>query len=429
MIMSIVRVAIVGSGYSGAAAFHFLEKCLGKTRQAIDLVYVSQDSYYCLENYATELLTNSSDLTEVCHGIRNIGMLRPGVSFLQSTVLELDLNSKVIKTSSGEILYDYLILAPVKDIDLPDKEIKVSTFFKLQTPYEIMLFKNQVLNTFQAAVVEKNIDLKKELMTFTVMGDGCKAIELACSIYDYASRLLRKSFPELNGCMLKVNMILKGEQIVDDEKLFFSSRLLYHLKKRGINVYLNSKSLKQHDGLIDINGEDSIVHGTIVREHSRCSSLVQNQPFRKDEYENISVDLYLKADGFDDIFVIGESSKCLDVNDSEVRTNYFYKTQAKICADNILALLNNNPLKPLKVNSYINFISLGYRNSILIIKEFYFDGLLSWMICRLVSLWSFLGWKKKLRSVFAFFVNIFGLRDNEVVLISDLSRKIEKVRK
>lgn len=428
--MSIVRVAVVGGGYSGAAVFYFLEKCLARTRQAVDLVYVSEDNYYCLENCLTELLMDSSDLAEVCHGIRSIGMLRPGVSFLQSKILGLNLNSKVINTSNGEILYDYLIFAPVKDIDLSNGKIKVSIFFKLQTPYEIILFKSHVLNTFQTAAIEKDTELKKELMTFTLIGNGCRSVELACSIYDYVHRLLRKSFPELNSYMLKINILLEGEQIVDNENLFFSSRLLYHLKKRGVNIYLNSKSIKQHDGLIEINGEDRIVHGTVISLSSNMSSsLAQNQPFRKDDHENISVDLYLKADGFDNVFVIGESSKCLDVNDIGAKTNYFYKIQAKLCAENILALLNNNPLKPLKTDICLSFISLGYRNAMLIIKEFYFDGLLPWVIYRLFSLLLFLGWKKKLRSIFAFFVNMFGLRDNEFVLIPDLSKKTEKVKK
>ncbi len=425
--MNTVRVLVIGRGYIGATAFSYLEKCLTKVRQPVDLIYLSDRNYYFTEDYLSELLTESSDLIDVSHAIRSIGILRPGVSFVQANILDIDLSSKNVKTSKGEISYNYLLFVPESN---NQKQNNLPNSFELGSPEKVLMLKSQVFKNFEIASFEKNADVKKQLMAFNVIGGGIESIEKVCAISDYSDRLLKKCFPELSSNLLKINMIVEGESILPNDNLFYSTRLLYQLKKRGINIYLNSKDIKVKNEKIEVNDENSINAGTVIfSEKNNNSSLADNLSFRKDEHDRICVDLYLKADGLNDVFVIGELSKCLDVNDENQKTNLYYKEQAKICAENIFALINGNPLKPIKPTVDLSFISLGYRNSMTLFKGFYFDGFFSWVIYRLICIWSFITWKKKIRALSSFLVNLTGLRDCQFFCLEQMTEEVKKVKK
>ncbi|MBI3590181.1 MAG: FAD-dependent oxidoreductase [Candidatus Melainabacteria bacterium] len=430
--MNSTHIVVVGSSYSSAAVFNYLEKYLTKARQPVDLLLLSDKNHYFFRDLLSEYLCDGCGLDDIVQENRDIGFLKPGVSFLQSKILSIDLNLKIIKTTNSVIPYHYLVLAPDCELDDSSEYFTYadnSNCFIFNMPADIFMIKNHIIKNIEKAASEQNDEIKKMLMTFTVVGGCEKAIEIVCSISDYVRNLIKKKYHEINASFVKVNLIEEKNNILENKDPFFNTRIVHSLNKRGVNMLLNSKISGLKKEKIEINHEKEICSGTIIFTPSyKAPSLIKNLLLKHDESEYACVDLYMKADGFDNVFVIGESSKCLDLSENYPRNIAVYKQQSKVCANNIFAKINNNPLKPLGKTLDINFFPLGYKNLLFGIKDFCLDGFIPWIFYRLLYISYFLGWKKNLKAFISFLLSNLALNDQYVLDLEAMSKQKQAVK-
>lgn len=431
--MDSAKIVVVGSSYSSAAVFYYLEKYLTKTRQPVDLLLISEKNNFFFYDLLPMLLSDSCDLSDISQDFRSLVFIRPGVSHLKSSILNIDFNQNVIKTSKGGFNYDYLVLAPENDLCSLNQNIEDYNnieIFKFSSPIDILKFKNHILKNIQVATSENNLETKKSLLTFSILGGKSFGVELACSISDSVRDLLKKRFPEINPSFLKINLVEEGNTIIESEDPFYKTNLFYNLNKKAITLHLNSKVTNISKEKIEINGESEIPAGTIIYgTRNKNSSLIEKLPLKKDGSGYACVDLYMKADGLDNVFVIGNSSKCLDMTDDRPETVVLHNEQAKICATNIFAKINNNLLKALKPVINMQFLSLGRKDSLVIINNLHLNGFLPWVFHREVFALFLLGWKKKLRAFLGIFLDIFCLREYFFIDISELNEIKDKIKR
>lgn len=429
--MDCQRIVVLGNEYSANAVFYYLEKYLIKASKPFDLLFISNKNYYFFDELLSDYLCDTLNQNEICQDLRSLYLIRPGVSYLETPELSINFASRTIKTIKGNIDYKYLVIALENNLEEAIPKIQLTNHlncFNFATPQDVISLKKHIIENVEKASSEQEKEIKSILLTFSIIGGTSSEITLACAISDYLNNLLKKNYPELSRTLLKINLIAEKDLIVSKECPFYNSRLFYNLNKKKITIYPNSVVTQVQGSSIEINNDRYIDSGTIIFSKKPESSFLGNDLLlKKDGMAGWYTDLYLRRDGYDDVFVVGKSSQCLDLSEDIPKTIIFYNQQAKICATNVLAKINNNPLKPLKPSLEIDFFQLGYRNTLVAVKDFYFSGSIGWLFYRLVFILSFLGWKKQLRAFVALLLNIFGLTENEILNIYKTSE--EKTRK
>ena len=419
------KIVIVGSSYSSAAVFYYLQDYLAKSRQPFDILLISEKNCYFFKSFYSQLVSSNCDLSDVGQEFRQVGLLRAGVSYLETKISDINLESNLIKTQKGEIPYTYLVLACENDLNSSEFLVKDSNCFEVNTVIDVLKVKIHILKSLETAASKCNDETKKMLMTFSIIGAQKEGIEIAFSIYDFVSELLKKQFPELKKSLLTINLIEKNNVISISKDPIFNSHIFYNLNKKRIKLYSNSSVINIEKNRIEINNNSEISSGTIIFSgRNKSSSLLNSLQLQKDALSKAYVDLYSQAQGMDNIFLIGECSKCLDLGEDLIQNDLLFKEQAKICAYNVFAKINNNPLKPLKNNIEIDYISLGSRSSLMGIKGVSFDGFLAWFFHRIIYIWCFLGFKKKITTFISLLLNVLQLREN--ILFNVLEQKKEK---
>ncbi|OGI13985.1 MAG: hypothetical protein A3I68_08360 [Candidatus Melainabacteria bacterium RIFCSPLOWO2_02_FULL_35_15] len=423
------KIVVIGSSYSAAAAFNYLERSLAALREPFDLLLLSNKNHYLNKDLLSQYLCDSCNLEDTCQWLRGIVFLRAGVSYLESDILNIGFQSKTIFTSKGEISYQYLVLAPHNDLyDEPafDKE---SNAFIIKNPDDVLRLRIHILSNIEKAVSENNPEAKNLLLTFSVIGTDREGIQLACSISDFTNRLLRNHFPEIKKSFLKINLIEENNLISINKDPFFNNRIFYNLNKRGIALLTNSHVNKIENNIITINNKDKISSGTIILSNPKSSSALIQKLYKTKSLDSCNVDLYLKLEGLEDVFMIGELAKCMDIREDFPKTDLFYNDQAKTCATNICTKINNSPMKLLKSDLEINFLSLGYRNSLLECRNIHIDNVIAWFLHRMLYIFCSLSWKKKLRAFVGLICNIFGLSEFEQMNVYELRQKKQAIKK
>lgn len=430
--MNSPKVIVVGDSYSSACAFYFLQTQLPRSRQPFEIILISDKGYYSLNFLLYQSLGNSCDVNEVGQDFRGIGLLRLGVSYLSTKVLDIDFKRKIIKTTDLDIEYNYLILAPDNDENDFELKFKKNHYFQIKSLQDILKIKNQVLLALEQAVRITSDEERKKLLTFSIIGSKKEGIQVISNLYDHASILIKERYPELKKSLLSFNLIEEKDSIGLSKDLIYNSHIFYNLKKKGINLYLNSKVTSIEKGRIEINNDQTIISNLIIFSgKSKRSSLIQALPLSKDDNLSSCVDFYYKAQDIDNVFVIGESSKCLDITEDieKLKSIDFLYEQAKTCAYNVVAKINNTLLKPAKHQNSIDFLSLGSKNSLIQIRGMCFEGFFIWLICRLIYIRYLLGFKKKITSLVKLFLNVFSMKEYELIDFQDIKKEKQVTRK
>lgn len=401
------KIVVIGNTYSSAAVFSHLESCLNQTREPIDLLLISQKNYYVLNPLLPQFMAGSCGMDGLIEFNREVKYLRPGVSYLNTEILNVDFENKTILTSKGEVEYKYLVLAPEND----EFEYNLSTdenrSFVVKDLFDVVCLKKYILSLLEDASKESDLDKKKRMLSFYILGSKEKDIELAFSISDFLRGLLRTQFTEIKKSFISIEIVEEKAAVDVLREPYFNSYLFYNLTKKGIKVHTNAR-------ISDLNKEFSGAT-FICTPKSAHSSLLKNLHMEKDSKLKAFVDLYLRAQGKENVFVVGPAAKCLDLSEGYEKSNLYLKEEAALCSANILSSINSNPLKPLKTNFEINFLSLGTRNVIVEVKNFCFYGVLPWLLYRMMYIWYFINWKKKLRACISLFLDILALKDREFI--------------
>lgn len=427
------KVVIIGNDYSSAVVFYSLQAYLLKSRQPFDVLLVSDSSYYYFNSLLGQLLLGACDLNDLCQEFRKVGLLRPGISCLEAKVKNIDFNKNIVKTSKNTIHYDYLVLAPVYDLQ-ESELINNNQTFTISFPEDIINIRNHLLRRLETASCETSTLKKKELLTISIIGADKSGIEVAFSIYDYMTTLIKKQFPEINKNLLQINLIDEKSVISNNEDPFYNNLLFSNLNKKGIKLFTGSKltSIESDKVVVNVNDERELISGTIISLNGlngrKSSSLITLLNLEGTDSAIIPVDIYSQIKGIQNVFVIGECTKCLDLREDLHQTDFYYKEQAKICAYNVLSKINNNPLKPLQYNKSLDFLSLGARSAIAGVKGFYFDGFLGWLFYRLIYIWCFLGIRKKIITLISLLLDILDLKENALFPTRDQRVEVREHR-
>lgn len=431
--MNSQKVVVVGTSYSAACVFSLLEKYLSKSREPIDLLFISNKNYYFFENFLPDFLCDAVEYGDLVQELRSIVFLKPGVSFLQTKILGINLSSKTINTPKGEIAYSYLILAPENEstnlYEVNNREGE-NNCFNFNMPIDVIRLKNHIVKNIELASNEHNIERKKALLTFSLISNGLQTIEIAFSLSDYVHNVIKGKYPEIKPSQVKVNIFEEKNVISRTDNPYLNNKLFYILNKKNISLFLNSVVTGIHNEKIEINNKDEIYSGTIICPAKEVlSSLIKDLKLKKDENLNSSVNLFLNADGFEDVFVIGPFSRCLDLGDDYTHSVLWFKNQAICCATNILAKINNNPLKAVNLPIDLKFYCLGYKSLLVMHKNVCLDGFIPWLLYRSIYISSLLGWKKKFKASVKLLLNMLGLSDNMLIDIHEPSVARQLVKK
>ena len=196
--MSNSKILVVGSGFTAASVAFYIEKYLSKLRQPFDLIHLSERKYYFYPDLICDLLSNVAVFGDIVSDFRGLGIYKPGVSFIESKITSIDLEGQIVKTEQDDLSYDYLILAiDACDLIAKDQSFEQTDIFNCITPFDVLRLKEKIWKNLEKASSESKLSLRKQFLTFSIIGADTNEIQIACSLADFISHLIKDKFPEI----------------------------------------------------------------------------------------------------------------------------------------------------------------------------------------------------------------------------------------
>ena len=407
------KVLVIGGGFGGVFA---AKKLAQSGKDTFDVELINNNNYFVFQPLLPEVAAATIHSSDAVAPLR---LLLRGIQIRQAEVMGVDFDKKTVTVVQGfrrvpvDLPYDELIIALGMSVDLkrfPGLPEHALTMKSLSDAHRL---RTHVISCLEMADVAKEPDLKRELLTFVVVGAGFTGVETVAEVNDLIHRAL-KYYPNIKHEEIKVYLIEYANRILPTFPADLAEYATKRLRMQGIEVKTGIGTKSATSTAVELANGSVIPTRTIV-------ATIGNGPHRLVESLNlgmqwgrIKTDRFMRVLGHDGIWAVGDAAliplveqPAEDPMHYAPQTAQFAVREGRQLADNLIAKVKGEELKPFAYTSKGSLASLGMSKAVAEVYGIKVSGFLAWLLWRGFYLSFLPGFATKVRVLVNWILNVF----------------------
>ena len=425
MIAGAKRIVILGGGFGGVSVAMHLEKIFAHDEE-VEIILISEQNYLLFTPMLPEVPSSSIEAKHIISPIR--ACIRK-VRFQNSEVHSIDLEKQTVTVShcSGcgrsSLGFDHLVLAIGSATNFYGLPGVAENALPMKTLSDAMTLRNHIIDVLEHADMQIDSEIRKAMLTFVVAGGGFAGAETAAELRDFIDTV-RRYYPNFRGEEVRVVLIHSGSRIIPEISEDLADYALRHLKKRKVEILLNTKVSSATAGLVELANKERIPTKTLIWTAGVApSSLLATLPCARNKRGQIIVNEYLEVPDRPRVWALGD---CAEIPNPQTGQPYPPTAQhavreGKVAAENIAASIRGITRNKFNYRPVGVLVSLGRRSAVAEILGFRFSGFFAWWLWRTIYLFKLPGLERKLRVAMDWTLDLFFPRD--IVLLKVFMKK------
>lgn len=414
------KIVIVGGGFAG------LELAKKLKNKPVDVLMLDRHNYHTFQPLLYQVATGALEAETIAFPIRRIFQGQDNFSFGLANVLKINTEKNSLDTSIGEIFYDYLVIATGAETNFFGNDQLEHFCMGMKSVPEAMNLRSMVLQSFEAALAEKDPGEKEELMTFVVVGGGPTGTELAGALAEFRNHILKKDYPKLDNCEMRVFLVESKPVVLGVMSENAAAKAKEYLEAMGVTLY-NGVRVKSFDGeLLEINDGRKIRTRNVLW----AAGVVGQFPEGISE-ENVTKGNRIQTDeinrvkGYKNIFAIGDVAAVVtaDTPDGYPGVAQVALQQGKHVAKNLLAIINGKATEPFTYNDKGSMATIGRNKAVADIGKLRFSGFIAWVLWCFVHVFSLVGLQNRIVVFINWLGRYFSYNGPARIIIRPFSRE------
>ncbi len=184
------KIVIIGAGYAGILTAKKLAKKF-KKNDTVSITIIDRNPFHTMLTELHEVAANRVDEDSIKVGLKKVFAGRK-VNVVLDNIESIDFNKHVAIGANEKYEYDYLVLAAGSKptyFGVPGAE---EYAHKLWSYEDAVNLKDHIQNVFRKAACERNLEEKKKMLSFYVVGAGFTGVEMAGELAEYVPILCDK---------------------------------------------------------------------------------------------------------------------------------------------------------------------------------------------------------------------------------------------
>lgn len=389
------KVVVVGGGFGGLQAVRQLAD------KDVDVVLIDRRHYHLFQPLLYQVATASLAPADIASSTRSLLRKQENLEFRMAEVTGVDFVQKTVKTNSGEVTYDYLILAVGGETNFFGMEDVQAHAFGLKDIDEAIAIRNHILLKFEEALQEAHVQRRKALLTFVVSGGGATGVECAGALTELIERTLLPDYPALLRDEIKVVLVEAGERLLPMVPEALSEAARQALSRKGVEVRLQT-TVAGYDGacLTFRDGSAMAAHTMIWASGVKASSLVEQLQVERGRQNRVLITPTLQVPGAEGVFCIGDAAGLQQEGVLLPMVAPVAVQQANLAVENIMRLLREEPLQTFSYQDKGAMATVGRHFAVAKIGPLQSKGFLTWVFWLLVHLLRLEGTRNRLAVFF-----------------------------
>jgi len=382
------KVLVIGGGFGGVFAAKALER---QGRGNLDVELVNANNYFVFQPLLPEVAAASIHSADAVVPLRQL--LRR-VQIRQAEVMGIDFAKKTVIVVQGtkripiDLHYDELVIALGTGVDLnrfPGLPEHALTMKDLADAHRL---RTHVIGCLETADVTEDPEVKRQLLTFVVVGAGFSGVETVAETRELVRRAL-KYYPNIRDDEIRFYLIEYANRILPTFPADLADYATRRLQIHGIEVLTGVGTKSATGTAVELTDGRIIPTSTIV-------ATIGNGPHRLVEmlgldlhWARIKTDRFMRVPGYDGVWALGDAALIPLVDDPgedpllyATQTAQFAVREGKQLADNILAKIAGKELRPFAYTSKGSLASLGMSKAVADVYGFKLSGTLAWLLWR-----------------------------------------------
>jgi NADH dehydrogenase len=376
------HVVVVGGGFGGLAAARAL------TVAPARVTLVDRANHHTFQPLLYQVALAALSPAEIAVPIRAVFRHERNVTVLMAEVVSFDLDGGRLTLADGATLaWDYLIVAAGAETNYyghPEWSLHAPGLKSIEDALEI---RRRVLVAMERAESTVDEALRRQLLTFVVIGGGPTGLELAGAIAELARSIAGSDFRHIDASTIKVVLIEAGERLLAafDPKL--SQKAKEQLSEIGVEVRTNVR-VTNVDARGVWLGDELIASSSVLWTAGvRANGLAAKLGAPLDRAGRVVVGQDCALPGHPRVFAIGDIARFDTPEGPLPGVSPVAMQQGRYVARMIERDRRAEPREPFRYFDKGTMATIGRSRAVAQMGRLRLSGLLAWLAWLFVHLW------------------------------------------
>jgi len=389
------HVVIVGGGFGG------LEAAKALRGEAVRVTLVDQRNHHLFQPLLYQVATAGLAATDIASPIRNILAHQENCTVLLARVTGVDTARNVLRLDDGEgqeLAYDALILAVGVTHAYFGHDAWAEQAPGLKSLEDALDIRRRVLLAYERAERTEDLEERRALLTFVVIGGGPTGVELAGALSEIATRTMMRNFRHFDPSEAKVHLLEGGPRLLPGFPESLSAQAKEDLEGLGVLVSLDTPAKD-----IDANGvlvADQRIEARTVLWAAGVGGppLVRTLGVPLARGNRLPVEGTLQVVGLKNVFAVGDIASFEQDGALLPGVAQVAMQGGKLAAKNALRLLDPSgpELKRFRYRDLGSMATIGRSRAVAVLGRMNLTGVLAWFAWLFVHLMALVGFRNRL---------------------------------
>ncbi|MCF7943676.1 MAG: NAD(P)/FAD-dependent oxidoreductase, partial [Spirochaetia bacterium] len=366
--MKTIKVVVLGGGYAGVHAAKKMYKAFKKLEDKVEITLIDKFNFHTLMTELHEVAGNRVHEESVKITYNRI-FAGTNVRVLQDTIEDVDFKKQELVSSDARYPYDYLLVSTggePTDFNIPGIKENSFTLWSLD---DAIVLREHIRAQVEEASLEKDDELRSQMMTFVVAGAGFTGIEMLGELMEWLPGLCDEFGVDREEakliCVEGLNKILP--MLPDKPR----EKAAKYLKKKGVDVRVNSLIVKADStGFTLKNGTEIKTRTLIWTCGVKGASFSEQLAIENGKVGRKRVNEYMQSPDYDNVYIAGDGMWFVEDETPVPQIVEAAEQTAAVAAHGIIAQVRQSlgmkaeEVKPFKSKFHGYMISIGGRYAV-----------------------------------------------------------------
>lgn len=299
---------MVGAGFGGLTAARRI------ARLPVQVTIVDRKNHHTFQPLLYQVATAGLSPGEIAAPIRWIVRTRRNIEVLLEGARDFNLEKRKIITDSGEIPYDYLVVATGAThayFGHPEWSLLAPGLKTIEDALEI---RRRVFLAFELAERQAVSGQDQDMLNFVVVGGGPTGVELAGTLAEISRNVLSHEFRRIDPKKTRILLLEAGPRVLPPYTADLSAKAQKQLERLGVEVHTSQAVTRIEPGAV-WTGEKKIPAQVVLWAAGVAASPIGRQlGVPVDRAGRVLVEPDLSIPGHPEVFVIGDLAALKDEN-------------------------------------------------------------------------------------------------------------------
>jgi NADH dehydrogenase len=407
------HVVIVGAGFGG------LETAQKLAHAPVQITLIDRHNYHLFQPLLYQIAIAGLVPSQIAYPLRTIFRRQKNLTFQMSEVTSIDFNARYIRTNGSVIAYDYLVLAIGGQTNFFGVRGAEENGFQLKSIESATGTRNHLLRMLEQASREVDIEKRKALLTFVVVGAGPTGVETAGALAELITHVMTKDYPAMDLKDVRVILLEATGNVMATYPPELRRATMKLLESKNVDILLNTRLTDYNGQRITLaDGEHIDTYTLIWTAGVRSAELTDRLGVQQAASKRVRVDPTLQLPQRPEVFIIGDAAYLEDGHGQPLpMLATVAQQEAKVAAQNLQKILKGEMPESFQYKDPGLLATIGRNAAVARIWGLSFSGFIAWVIWVVLHIYRLIGFRNRLVVLINWAWDYF-FYDNQVRLIT-----------